>query len=440
MKALTFKGGLHPNDHKQDTANCAITELEASKIMVYPMSQHIGAPCEPVVKKGDRVLAGQKIGDSGAYVSAPIHSSVSGTVIAVENRLHPNGTKVPSVVVENDFEYEQHPDIYQRDDYEKLTVKEKLAVIREAGLVGLGGATFPTHVKLNPPEGKKIDYIIINGAECEPYLTSDYRVMLENTDLIFKGIEMLKDIVGTDKCLIGIENNKPEAIKTMQSAAQNYPGTVVKALKTKYPQGSEKHLIKALTGREVPSGGLPADVGVVVNNIDTCTSVYNALTYRQSVLSRVVTVAGSAVKKPSNFRVRTGTSFADVLAAAECDISSVKKLIMGGPMMGIAQYSTDVPTIKGTSAILAFTEDEVSSRKTVHCVRCGACVAACPMRLVPAQLNNFAAAEDFAALKKLNVTDCIECGICSYTCPCRNTITQNIKIAKAKMRGQKNGK
>ena len=434
MRALTFSGGLHPNDCKQDTMNCAITELKASEIMVYPMSQHIGAPCEPIVKAGDRVLVGQKIGDSSAFVSAPIHSSVSGTVKAIENRTHPNGKKVLSVVVENDFLYEKHPDIYERHDLDKLSKKEKLDIIREAGLVGLGGATFPTHIKLNPPENKKIDCIIINGAECEPYLTSDYRVMLETPNLIFKGIEMIKDIVGVDKCIIGVENNKPEAIRVLTELAKSYPGTQVKALKTKYPQGSEKHLIKALTGREVPSGKLPADVGVIVNNIDTCTSVYNALTYRQSVLTRIVTVAGSAVKKPSNFRVRIGTSFKDILEAAECDLESTRKIIMGGPMMGIAQYSTDVPSIKGTSALLAFTEDDTSRQDTVNCVKCGECVRHCPMKLVPAQLNTYAKTESFDMLEKLHISDCIECGICSYTCPCKNGITQNIKTAKAKIR------
>ena len=434
MKALTFSGGLHPNDHKQDTANSAVTELKASEIMVYPLSQHIGAPCEPIVNVGDRVLTGQKIGDSSAFVSAPIHSSVSGTVKAIENRLHPNGKKILSVVIENDFKYEMHPDIYKHHDINELSKKEKLDIIREAGLVGLGGATFPTHIKLNPPEDKKIDFILINGAECEPYLTSDYRVMLETPRYIFEGIELIKDIVGVDKCIIGIENNKPEAIRIMNELSKSYPGTVVKTLKTKYPQGSEKHLIKALTGREVPSGKLPADVGVIVNNIDTCTSVYFAIVHRQSVLTRIVTVAGSAVKKPSNFKVRIGTSFKDILEAAECDFENTKKIIMGGPMMGISQYSTDVPTIKGTSAILAFTEDETSKQDTVNCVKCGECVRHCPMRLVPAQLNTYAKINDFEKIEKLHITDCIECGICTYTCPCKNPITQNIKIAKAKLR------
>lgn len=437
MKNLSFKGGLHPNDHKGDTQNCAIEEIKASDIMVYPMSQHIGAPCEPVVSVGQTVLAGEKIADSDAFVSCPIHSSVSGVVKAIEPRLHPNGKKVMSIVIENDFNYTEHPDIYERLDADTLTKKEKLDIIREAGLVGLGGATFPTHIKLNPPEDKKIDCLIVNGAECEPYLTSDYRVMLETPSLIFKGIEYVKDILGVSICKIGIENNKPEAIASLTELSKSYPVTEVVSLKTKYPQGSEKHLIKAITNREVPSGKLPADVGVVVINIDTCTSVYNALKYRKCVMTRVVTVSGSGIGKPSNFRVRIGTAFNDVLKNAECDFENTKRIIMGGPMMGISQFSLDVPTIKGTSAILAFTESEISNEKTVNCVRCGDCVAHCPMGLLPAQFLAYTKNGNDDMLQKLNIMDCIECGICSYTCQCRNPITQKIKTAKAKLRSQR---
>ena len=437
MKTLTFKGGLHPNDHKAETAGCAIRDIPASDIMVYPVQQHIGAPCQPIVKAGDRVLVGQKIADSDAFISAPIHSTVSGTVTAIEPRLHPNGRMVTSIIVENDFSYETVDSIYEHKDASSLSKEEKLNIIRELGLVGLGGATFPTHVKLNPPEDKEISCLIINGAECEPYLTSDYRLMIESPEYIFKGIELIKDILGVDKCYIGIENNKPEAIKSMSRESKNYKGTEVKQLKTKYPQGSEKHLIKAITGREVPSGKLPADAGVVVNNIDTCIAVYNALVYRKPVMTRIVTVSGSGVKEPSNFRVRIGTRFSDVLNCAHWDSEATKKIVMGGPMMGIAQYSVDVPTIKGTSAILAFTEEETDSRKTVNCIKCGQCVASCPMRLLPAMLNTHAKAKDTEMLNKLNIMDCIECGICSYICPCRNPITQNIKTAKAHMRLKK---
>lgn len=434
MKALTFKGGLHPNDHKKDTANCAIVKLTPSKIMVYPMQQHIGAPCTPVVEVGQKVLMGQKIGDSDAFVSAPIHSSVSGVVVAIEPRLHPNGRMVQSVVIENDFLNEYHPSVYEHTDVDTLTKEEKLAIIRDMGLVGLGGATFPTHIKLNPPADKNIDCLIINGAECEPYLTSDYRLMIETPVNIFKGATLIKEILGVSRCVIGIENNKSEAISAMKNVASSFPGTEVAVLKTKYPQGSEKHLIKAITGREIPGGKLPADVGVVVNNIDSCIAVYNAIVRRKPVLSRIVTLSGSGIGKPSNFRVRTGTSFRDILTAAECDFENTKKVIMGGPMMGTAVYSLDVPAIKGTSAILAFTEEEVDTKKTLNCVKCGACVSACPMRLVPALLNSYIKVNDFDNLTRLNIMDCIECGICSYSCPSRQPITQNIKTAKIKLR------
>lgn len=438
MKALTFKGGLHIPDRKERTIHCAITELEASEEMVYPMIQHIGAPCIPLVKVGDEVLAGQKIGDTDKYVSAPIHSSVSGTVTAIEMRRHPNGNEVMSVVVKNDFKYTLSPDIYEREHCSRIPRDEMISIVREAGIVGLGGAAFPTHIKLNPDKSKKIDCIIVNGAECEPYLTSDYRVMLENPIQIFKGIEYIKKITGAKKCLIGIENNKPEAINIMRENAKSFDGTDICVLKTKYPQGSEKQLIKAITGREVPVGKLPADVGVVVNNIDTCVSVHSAIKMRRCVLKRIVTVSGDAVKKPGNYEVRIGTSFTDILKAAECDFDSAKKIIMGGPMMGIAQFTTDVPTVKATSAILAFGEHTLDSRRTVSCVHCGECIRHCPMRLMPAKLNAAAKKGDLEELKKLNITNCMECGICTYVCPCRNTITQNIKTSKAKIREQAN--
>ena len=440
MKLLSFKGGTHPHDNKEHTKDKPIRELTPSKIMVYPMSQHIGAPCEPIVEKGERVLMGQKIGDSSAFVSVPVHSTVSGTVIAIEPRLHPNGTKVMSVVVENDFQDELVETIKNYDDLDSLTKEEKLDIIRKAGIVGHGGATFPAHIKLNPPKDKKIDYCIVNAAECEPYLTSDYRVMLKSPDLILNGLNEIMKILGVDKAYIGIENNKPEAVKIMSDYAKDYKGIEVCVLKTKYPQGSEKHLIKAITGREVPSGKLPADAGVVVNNIDTCTAVYNALKFRQPVFHRVVTVAGSAVSEPGNFWVRLGTSFEDILDAAGYDAGMAKKVIMGGPMMGISQASTEVPAIKGTSAILAFGEEELTLKEEVNCFRCGRCVENCPMGLVPVQLNSYAKNGDTENCLKYDIMDCIECGVCSFNCPCGNHITQRIKITKRKIAASRNKK
>jgi len=438
LKLLTFKGGTHPNDHKQETQNKPVTDLKPSKIMVYPMSQHIGAPCEPTVQKGERVLMGQVIGTSRAFVSAPVHSTVSGTVIAVEPRLHPNGTKVLSVVVENDFLDEKVDTIKEYDDIDTLTATEKLELVKEAGIVGHGGATFPTFIKLSPPADKKIDCLIVNGAECEPYLTSDYRVMVEKPKLVFEGLKQIMHILGVSRAYIGIENNKPEAIKTMSETAKEYEGITVCPLKTKYPQGSEKHLIKAITGREVPSGKLPADVGVVVNNIDTCVVVYKAIKRRSPAFYRIITVAGGAVDNPCNFKVRIGTSFRDVLDAASYDSEKAKKVIMGGPMMGIAQVSIDVPTIKGTSAILAFNEEEVTLKEESPCFRCGKCVENCPMGLVPVQLNNYAKVDNLEICMKYNIMDCIECGVCSYNCPCGNHLTQRIKLTKKKIAAKRN--
>jgi len=433
LKLLTFKGGTHPNDHKETTQNIPVRELTPSKVMVYPLSQHIGAPCTPLVQKGDRVLMGQKIGDSDAFVSVPVHSTVSGTVIAVEPRLHPNGTKVLSVVVENDFQDELIEDIKEYNDSDKLSKEEKLALIREAGIVGHGGATFPVHIKLNPPADKKIDCCIVNGAECEPYLTSDYRVMVEKPQAVFDGLVEVMDILGVKKAYIGIENNKPEAIKIMSDVARNYEGIEVCALKTKYPQGSEKQLIKAITGREIPSGKLPADVGVVVNNIDTCVVVAKAIRRHAPAFYRIVTVAGSAVENPGNFKVRIGTSFEDILNAAGFDSAKAKKVIMGGPMMGMAQASINVPSIKGTSAILAFGEAELNLDAEVPCFRCGKCVENCPMGLVPVQLNSYAKVNDIETCLKYDIMDCIECGVCSFNCPCGNHITQRIKLTKKKI-------
>jgi len=320
LKLLTFKGGTHPADHKAETMDLPIEDLMPSKIMVYPMSQHIGAPCSPAVRIGDRVLLGQKIGDSEAFVSAPIHSTVSGKVVAIEKRPHPNGTNVLSVVIENDFEDEMYEEIKNLNDYDSLSREEKLNRIKDAGVVGLGGATFPTFIKLNPPADKKIDCCIVNGAECEPYLTSDYRVMLETPDLALEGLKITMDILGVKKGYIGIENNKPEAIKIMTEHARKYEGITVCALKTKYPQGSEKHLIKAITGREVPSGKLPADAGVVVDNIDTYTAIRNAVMMKKPILTRIVTLSGSAIfvilSQPTNAQSQIDTMPSGIITAS----------------------------------------------------------------------------------------------------------------------------
>lgn len=426
----TFKGGIHPNDGKKSTENKPIVQLNAPEEMVFPMVQHIGAPCTPCVAVGDDVAVGQKIGDSDAFVSAPVHSSVSGKVKAIEPRRHPNGNMVQCVIIENDGLNTVHPDIHPYTDADGLSVSDMIKLVREAGIVGMGGAAFPTHIKLSPPEDKKIDLCIVNGAECEPYLTSDHRVMIETPEYVCKGITLIMKILGVNKAYIGIEENKPEAISAMKACAKAYDGVEVKVLKTKYPQGSEKHLIKALTGREVPSGKLPADVGVVVNNIDTCTAVYNAIAFRRPLISRIVTVSGSGIKEPTNFRVPVGTPFQYVIDSAGGFNDGVEKVIMGGPMMGVAQFDMSVPVVKGTSGILAFTSKEITPKKNAPCIRCGKCVSNCPMNLMPLYINAYAQMGDVDKCLEYNIMDCISCGICTYTCQSEQLPSQNIKRIK----------
>ncbi len=428
--ALTFKGGVHPHDNKQYTNRIPIRNLDGCSEYIYPMQQHIGAPLTPIVAVGDRVYVGTKIADAEAFVSAPVHSSVSGTVKAIEPRLHANGSMVMSIIVENDFEYEIDEDVEPKGEIEDLSPKQMIDIVREAGIVGMGGAGFPTHVKLSPPPDKKIEYVVVNGAECEPYLTSDHRAMLERPDQVIYGLRAVLHIFGLEKGYIAIENNKPDAIESIRNAAKKYSGIKVKVLKKKYPQGSEKHIIYAVTGREVPSGGLPADAGVVVLNVDTVTSIGIALMTGMPAIRRIVTVSGDAVKSPANFEVRTGTPFRHVFAQAGGFTTEPSKVLQGGPMMGIAQASLDVPVTKGTSALLALSRSETVYDDTQACIRCGRCVKACPMRLVPMMLNTYATHGDIDACEKLHVADCIECGSCAYICPAKKHLVSNIRIAK----------
>ena len=430
--ALTFKGGIHPPDSKKYTNNIPIRKIEGCAEHVYPVQQHLGAPLDPIVSVGDRVYVGTKIADSEAFVSSPLHSSVSGTVKAIEPRLHPNGNMVSSIIIENDFEYEVDASVQPKGEIEDLSPQEIVDIVHEAGIVGMGGACFPTHIKLSPPPDKKIDCVILNGAECEPYLTSDHRVMLEQPDKVIGGLRAVMRIFGLDKGYIAIEDNKPDAIEIIRETAKNYSGIEVKVLKKKYPQGSEKHIIYAVTGREVPTGGLPADAGVIVLNIDTMVSVGIAIATGMPVIRRIVTVSGDCVKSPANFEVRTGTDFRHIFHQADGFKTEPVKVLQGGPMMGIAQASLDVPVIKGTSALLALSRSEVTYDSTQPCVRCGRCVKVCPMHLVPVELNNFASIGDWDACERLHAADCIECGSCAYVCPAKTHLVSNIRIARQK--------
>lgn len=430
MNALTFKRGIHPPHGKHFTENKKIEYLLPKGDLVYPMAQHIGAPCEPIVSKGDRVLVGQKIGEAKGFVSSPIHSSVSGTVKSIVPMLTASGTKVMSVVVENDGLYEKHESMVPRQDYKNLSKEELLKIIQDAGVVGMGGATFPAHVKLAPPPDKKIDCIIVNGAECEPYITSDYRVMLEETQRVVEGLKIVLHMFPEAKGYIGIEDNKPEAIEAMRKAAKDIANIEVKVLKTKYPQGGEKQLIYAVTGREVPSGGLPAAVGCIVHNIETMVAIERAVLRGRPVMRRIVTVTGGAIKEPKVFNVRIGMSFKELVEAAGGFKEDAVKVISGGPMMGITVNSLDIPVMKGTSSILCLTAAEAAIPEEMNCIRCGKCVQACPMNLIPATLNSFALRSEYQLFEKNHGMDCIECGCCSFGCPAKRHLVQSFRTAK----------
>ncbi len=430
MKKYSFRGGIHPPEHKELTEHRPLVELAAPQLMAFSLQQHIGAMAEPLVKVGDRVLMGQKIADSDQFISAPIHSSVSGTVIKIEDYFHPSGRKTPAILVENDGKDEVDPSICPVGDYQKLSNAEISNLAKQAGMVGMGGAAFPTHVKLLAPKDKKVEYLIINGAECEPFLTSDHRAMLEEGEALLEGIRIMMHNYGIGEAYLAIEENKMDAIEHLRELLKQDSSIHLCVLKTKYPQGSEKHLIKAVSGREVPGGKLPIDVGAVVNNIDTCITLARVIKTGMPLTHRIVTVSGSGVYHPCNFRVRVGTDFQTLVDAAGGLKEDVRKIIMGGPMMGIAQYDLRTPVIKGTSGLIALQEKDVVQEKEMPCTRCAKCVEGCPMGLMPLYLSAYAKKEDYAMMQKYHITDCIECGSCSYVCPSRKNPLERIRIGK----------
>ena len=430
MKILTFKKGVHPPQNKYLTQNMAIEYLLPEGDLVFPMSQHVGTPCEPIVKKGDKVLLGQRIGEPKDAVSVPIHSSVSGIVKDVIPYLVPGGNKVLSVIIENDKQYEKCEGLAPRKDYHNLSKQELTSIIRDAGVVGMGGATFPTHIKLTPPADEKIDSIIVNGAECEPYITSDYRVMLEETDRVVQGLKIVLYMFPNAKGYIGIEDNKKKAIEAMRNAVKNEPNIEVKVLKTKYPQGGEKQLIYAITGRKVPEGAIPAKIGCIVQNVETMVAIERAVLRGRPLMRRIVTVTGGAIQNPKVFNVRLGTSFRELINAAGGFKEEPVKIISGGPMMGIAISSIDVPVVKSTSSIVCMTAKEAALPEENVCIRCGKCVNACPMNLVPTEMNRAVVKGDYERFEKLHGMDCIECGCCSYVCPSKRYLVQSFRTAK----------
>jgi len=428
------KGGVHPKENKF-SAGKPIETIELPKQVSIPIAQHIGAPSEPVVKKGDEVKVGQLIAKSTGFVSANIHSSVSGKVAKIDKILDTSGYKQTCVIIDVDGDewlesIDRSADLNTNTDISVDDIRQKVI---DAGIVGLGGATFPTHVKLSVPQGKTCQHLVINAVECEPYLTADHQVMMEKADEIMIGCKLIQKTIGAEKVLIGIENNKPDAIKHMTEVAKKYDAIEVYPLKVMYPQGGEKQLIKALLNREVPSGGLPIDVGCVVQNVGTAFAVYEAVQKGKPLFERVVTVTGKSVSKPSNILARVGTPINELIEAAGGLPEDTGKIVNGGPMMGKSVNSLTVPVTKGTSGVLIFPEETAKRPEENNCIRCGRCVTVCPMGIEPYLVKNMSKVKMYEELQKERVLDCIECGSCAYTCPAGVPLLDYIRQGKANL-------
>lgn len=430
MGILSFKGGIHPYDGKELSKEKPIQKLLPKGELTYMLSQHIGAPANPVVEKGDHVKVGQVIAEAGGFVSAPIHASVSGTVKGIESRLTVTGTIGKAIIVENDGQYET-VEFEKIDSLEGLSKQDIIKKVQAAGVVGMGGAGFPTHVKLSPKEPEKIEYILVNGAECEPYLTSDYRRMLENPEWVVGGLKVILQLFDRAKGFICIEDNKPDCIEKMRELTKNESRIEVKELKTKYPQGAERCLIHATTGRDVNSSMLPADAGCIVDNIDTVVAIHHAVMWGRPLMNRVVTVTGDCINDPRNFEICTGMDYEELIDAAGGLKKDPEKIIIGGPMMGNSVYTLHLPSTKTSSALLCLSNDEVSHSPKTACINCGRCVTACPANLVPAQLGTYAEHHNEEAFVKWEGMECVACGCCSFVCPAKRPLTQEIKSMRA---------
>jgi len=429
MGLRTFKGGVHPYDGKELSKEKPIKELKPQGEMVYPLSQHIGAPATVIVSVGDTVLRGQKIAEAGGFVSAPIYSSVSGTVKAIQPRRVATGDMVNSIIIDNDGEFIEKG-FEPCEDYTDLTNEEIIKKIQEAGIVGMGGAGFPTHVKLSPNNPEKIEFIIANCAECEPYLTSDYRSMIEEPEKLITGMKIILQLFPKAKGLLGIEDNKSDVIESLTKLCEKEPRIEVVPLLTKYPQGGERQLIKACTGREINSKKLPADAGCIVDNVATINAIYTAVVEGKPVIDRIFTLTGDAVMEPRNYRICIGTNCQEILEAAGGFVREPAKIISGGPMMGFAVMDADIPTTKTSGALVCLSKDEVSMFETTACINCGRCVDACPENLIPSRLSKFSDRGIKDEFEKWYGLECIECGSCSFACPARKPLAQSIKTMK----------
>lgn len=426
----TFKGGVHVQDYKALTANKSAVKMPIPKRIWLPLIQNTGLPCRIIVSIGDYVNAGTKIGEAEGNISSHLHSSISGKVVDICELNHPIlPTRFLTCVIESDGQ-DIWEDNIREQDYTLFSKEDLINQIRNTGIIGLGGGAFPTHVKITPPSEKPIDTLIINGCECEPYLTTDHRLMLEKSSEIIKGTKILAKVLGVIKIIIAVEKNKSDAIELLKQAISQEKEFYIIALKTKYPQGSEKQLIKALLNRVVPSKGLPLDVGVVVQNVGTAHAVYEACRYNKPLVEKLITITGSGINEPQNVWVRIGTPVYDIVNFCGGYTEEPVKIIFGGPMMGIAQYTDEMPITKGTSGILVLSSKEVKIFEEEPCIRCGRCVDSCPMLLLPFELNNLIKIRNFSKAKQLNILECIECGCCAYVCPAKIKLVHTFKFAK----------
>jgi len=431
MKSLTFRGGIHPPGYKEATAHLKVEKAVEPNVVSIPLKQHAGAPCQPLVKVGDRVTVGERIGESDAFISALIHSSVSGTVKEITKIPDASGGEVQAIVIESDGLNEVHPSIKPVGDIGSLKPEEIVAAVRDAGIVGMGGATFPTHVKITELKDKRVDNFILNGAECEPYLTADHRLMLENPEDIIYGLRAMMKAKNSKNGYIGIEDNKPDAIESMKKAAKQYPNIKIVALHTKYPQGASDQLVYACTGKEVPAGGSSSDAGVVVHNVATAAEVAKVLKTGMPSIERITTVAGNAIANPKNLLVKVGVPIKEVIEQCGGYSKTPGKIIMGGPMMGVAQYTDEVVITKGSSGLLIFDEEEARIPEPEQCIRCGKCVEICPVNLQPLLISAYSLNNMMEHAEKYRAADCIECGSCSFICPSKRPLLQSIRVAKA---------
>jgi electron transport complex protein RnfC len=436
--SYSFYGGIHPKSFKSLTSDGALKKVHIPKKVVLPLSQHTGSPAEPVIKTGDNVMVGQMIAGAAGFVSSPIHATISGKVTKIHHSPAPASPRTLSITIESQGDEDQDFRIKERGNIGSLSAEELLAIIRDSGIVGLGGAAFPTHVKLSPPKNKPINAVILNGAECEPYLTCDQRLMTDRPVEILKGLDIIIKILGVKDAYIAIEDNKLPAIYAMEKALSGYnfrnaANVKVTVLRTRYPQGAEKQIIKAILNRVVPSGGLPMDIGCVVQNVGTVFAIYEAVYFSRPLIERAITLTGSCLNEPMNVQVRIGTLLKDIVEATGGFKKEPKKVIMGGPMMGLAQYTMEVPIVKGTSGALFFSGEDLCEEPEGVCIRCGKCVEACPMLLVPTTLMYRVKRELFEEAKSMGIAGCFECGACAYECPAKIPLLDYMKYGKSRI-------